>query len=130
MRIIALSIALCTTTVLLAQDGRIYNADGSLKEVRWVEEGRLEFVKYHPNGSKMEQGAFAAGKPDGIWKQYNEEGTLVTRVRFDHGTRQGRALLTSFDGSKQYRLRYANGQLEHGAEFNGAGDMVAERDPQ
>lgn len=130
MRILALSIALGAASVLFAQSDRLYHEDGSLKEVRWVEEGRLEFVKYHPNGHKQERGAFVAGKPDGIWKQYDVAGKLVTRMRFEHGMRQGRCLVTNFDGSTQYRLRYQDGKLQHGAEFNGAGEMVAERDPR
>jgi antitoxin component YwqK of YwqJK toxin-antitoxin module len=127
MRTIILSLMLVATATLSAQTTREQYANGQVKEERWVEDGRLEFVKYHENGRVAERGAFLAGKPDGIWKQYTAEGRLVTRVRFVHGLRDGKCLLTNVDGSQQFHLRYAMGKLDHGAIRNATGVVVAER---
>ena len=127
MRTIILSLMLMATTALSAQATRDHYANGQLKEKRWVEDGRLEFVKFHENGRVAGRGAFVAGKPDGIWKQYSTDGRLVTRVRFVQGLRDGKCLLTNVDGSQQFHLRYAQGKLEHGAIRNASGEVVAER---
>jgi antitoxin component YwqK of YwqJK toxin-antitoxin module len=127
MRTIILSLMLAATATLSAQTTPERYANGQVKEERWLEDGRLEFVKYHENGRVAERGAFLAGKPDGTWTQYNADGRLVTRVRFVRGLRDGKCLLTNVDGSQQFHLRYAMGKLEQGAIRNAAGEVVAER---
>lgn len=127
MKILAIVALLLAANALSAQDQRTYHPDGSVKENRWVTADRVEFVKYHPNGRMEERGAFAQGKPDGIWKRFDENGKLMARVHFVNGLREGRCFYTNFDGQTRYRLQYAQGQLVHGAQLNPGGEVIAER---
>ena len=128
MRNLTIALLLFAFTGLNAQDQLSYHPDGSLQEKRWVEDGRVQFVKYHINGQVEERGAFAAGKADGIWKRYDDSGKLLARVRFVNGLREGKCFYTNFNGEVQYHLEYAQGQLVHGAELNADGEVIAVRD--
>jgi len=122
-----IALLLLSVTALNAQEQHSYFPDGTVKETFWLQDGRTEFITYHTNGRVEERGAFVNGKPDGIWKHFDENGKVLTRVQFTHGLRNGRCLYTNIDGTTQYRLEYAQGKLVHGAELNGSGEVIAER---
>jgi antitoxin component YwqK of YwqJK toxin-antitoxin module len=130
MKALILSLTLLAATSMSAQDAvqRSFHPNGEVSEVRYPSGDRILFVRYFENGQVSERGAFANGKPDGIWKRFDENGGLVAKVRFENGVREGRCRYTSLDGQTSYRVNYENGRLVHGEQYDAAGALVAEKD--
>ncbi len=40
-----------------------------------------EYLEYHPNGQSMSKRYFESGKPIGCWKQFDNKGKLVGKVK-------------------------------------------------
>lgn len=66
-------------------------------------------IEYHPNGEVWYSGHFLNGKPDGIWRYFNEEGVLMYENEFDYG--QWVALTAFVDGSRDFKAYYENNKV-------------------
>lgn len=130
MKNLMLLLLLVIATRISAQSGtqRTYYPNGTVKEAKWVDEGRVFMLQYHENGRIAQRGSFIQGRPDGLWKRYDASGKLLDKVRFTNGLRNGKCMYTNIDGSTRYQMDYAQGKLVHCEQLDVNGDMVAERD--
>lgn len=102
-------------------------ADGTLRATRYQEGDRIHFITYHENGRVKEMGCFRNGRRDGVWKQFNDTGTLLAQAGFRNGQRQGVWEFRSPGNTVVGRLVYANGLIQRGEQFDDDGAMVAMR---
>jgi len=130
MRTLILTLALllaCSVQaqVLLGQD---HWPEGTLKSTAYTQGESIHFITYHENGRVKEMGSYRHGKLDGLWKQYTDTGALLTRATFRNGTRQGVWEFRNEADQPLGTLRFSNGVLTHGEQYNEIGDLVAQRD--
>jgi len=64
------------------------------------------FVRFHPNGQKSEEGILVNNKPDGIWKTWNENGKLLSRIKYKNGQKKGKLIVRNNSGTILAKGRY------------------------
>jgi antitoxin component YwqK of YwqJK toxin-antitoxin module len=67
------------------------------------------------------------GKRDGVWRQYNDTGVLMTQASFSHGQRQGVWLFRNHANMIVGRLSYSDGLIQRGESLDEQGAVVAMR---
>ena len=130
MRTLILSLALLLAAASQAQVllGQEHWPDGTLKYTAYRAGDHVHFISYHENGKVKEMGSYRHGKLDGLWKQYTDTGALITRATFRNGMRQGVWEFRTACDKPLGLLRYENGVLTKGEQFNEEGALVARRD--
>ncbi len=84
---------------------------------------------YYLNGQVKKEGALSSGLPDGIWREYREDGSLIKESKYDSGTLleetwydsrriKQRSIMHNADDSKVYRQFTKNGMLRAMADIN------------
>lgn len=129
MRIHLLLLVLALPFAISAQDGvkREFYPSGQLQRVYWSAGDRTRFISYHENGKVNDKGSFKSELPDGRWTRYAEDGTRISRVKYDEGQRTGLWTIRTMDGLT-HQLRYRGNSLVHGEQFDTNGTLVAEHD--
>ena len=130
MRTLLLTLALLLAAATQAQMllGQEHWPDGTLKSTTYQAGERIHFITYHENGKVKELGSYRQGRQDGLWKQYTDTGALLTRATFRNGRRQGVWEFRTEADKPLGQLRYSNGVLTHGVQYNEQGDLIASRD--
>lgn len=123
-------LSLIVAGTLGAQDmvKRSFHPDGQVKEVMEEEGFRTYYSAYYENGRVSQQGSFWKGKPDGTWRQYNEQGSLICRVKFDDGKRTGVWVVGEVNGRSRLMLKYRADKLEKISRVDEKGEMVVVRE--
>jgi len=129
MRSLLFSIVLLMVNGLCAQEilSQERWPDGGLRATRYLEGDRIHFITYHENGKVKEIGCFKSGRRDGVWKQFNDTGALITQAGFRNGQRQGVWEFRNEADHATGRLTYASGMLTKGEQYDDAGALVAQR---
>ena len=71
------------------------------------------WIYYHPNGYRSSEGTFVKGQKKGIWKYYNNDGSLRAMENTDeHGELQGESFLYFAHGAMSQKLKYKDGKLD------------------
>jgi len=65
-----------------------YNAVTAVFEC--TDRQNFDFTTFYRNGLKMEKGRIRNGQKQGLWKRWNEDGTLYAVARFKNGLKTGR----------------------------------------
>lgn len=127
MRTFCLSAALFATLGLCAQDDvqRTYAQDGTLLTEQTMVGERLQHTTYHSNGQVKETGWYSEQGPEGTWKQYAADGTLLAKGRFSAGQRTGRWLLRNPADNTMVKLVYRNSTLVKGERSDANGTLLA-----
>jgi antitoxin component YwqK of YwqJK toxin-antitoxin module len=130
MRILLLTLALLLAAATQAQVllGQEHWPDGTLKSTTYRAGDRIHFITYHENGRVKEMGSYRNGRLDGLWKQYTDTGALLTRATFHNGKPQGVWEFRTEADKPLGMLRYENGILTKGEQYNDHGDLIARRD--
>jgi antitoxin component YwqK of YwqJK toxin-antitoxin module len=130
MRHLFLLLALFLLHSVSAQDllGQEHWPDGTLKATRYKVGERVHFITYHESGRVKEMGCFLNGKRDGVWRQYDATGVLLTQASFSLGQRQGVWLFRNTADQVTGRLVYSDGLLARGEQFDDQGALLAQRD--
>ena len=103
------------------------HANGRLKSTLYREGGAVHFITYFESGRVKEMGAFRDGRRDGVWQQFAANGAMLTRAEFDRGERTGTwELRDPFNGNTG-RLRFSDGRLVDGAQYDPEGRLLAAR---
>ncbi|HQW86500.1 MAG TPA: hypothetical protein PLH93_04900 [Flavobacteriales bacterium] len=119
-----LMLAPASAQELLKQE---HHANGRLKSTLYREGVTVHFITYFESGRVKEMGAFRDGRRDGLWQQFAANGTLLTRAEFDRGVRTGTwELRDPFNGNTG-RLRFSDGRLVDGAQYDPNGQLLAAR---
>jgi antitoxin component YwqK of YwqJK toxin-antitoxin module len=125
--LLLLALASCTCATAQTLLGQEHWPDGTLRSTRYAEGGHVHFITYHENGRVHEQGEFANGRRDGVWRQYSETGVLLAQARFHLGERMGTWEFRSPNNTIMGRLGHAGGDLRSGELYDGQGGLVAMR---
>lgn len=113
-----------TAQELLKQE---HHENGRLKSTLYREGGAVHFITYFESGRVKEMGAFRDGRRDGVWQQFAANGAVLTRAEFDRGARTGTwELRDPFNGNSG-RLRFSDGRLVDGAQYDPEGHLLAAR---
>lgn len=130
MKTTLLTIALLSGIAASAQENvtREYYADGGVRSEMFVVGERIRSIVYHQNGEVSEKGWFVADKPDGVWKQYDQSGSLLARAQFNEGKREGKWSIRNTADGTMMRLLYRDSKLVHGEQIDENGLLVAVRD--
>ena len=71
-----------------------------------------EHKLYHKNGNIWQEGRLDKGLPDGVWKEYSDNGTLISKVRFNKGiaviSDNEKQEINDVDGNTIYSYTYIN----------------------
>ena len=67
---------------------------------------------WYPNGQMRSQGRLVAGKQDGVYRQWNEQGVLTTEASFEAGQPHGLSRAWHPDGSLKAEVRMNQGQVQ------------------
>lgn len=129
MRTLLIALVLLVASPALAQRGMQQERypDGGLRSTRWTKDGREYVFTYHANGKLASTCEFVGGRRDGIWKVFDERGTLVVRACFDQGRRCGTWEFFSQAGTLRGRLTYFDGALAGGEAFDPSGALLEAR---
>jgi antitoxin component YwqK of YwqJK toxin-antitoxin module len=129
MRTLLIAFVLLLSAPALAQRGveREHDRDGGLRSTRYTKDGREYVFTYHANGKLASTSEYVGGRRDGLWKVYDEQGTLVVRACFDQGRRCGTWEFFSQAGTLRGRLTYFEGALAGGEAFDHSGTLLEAR---
>lgn len=72
-------------------------------------------------------GSYRNGLREGAWKEFAENGTIITQAQFVNGQRQGVWEFHKSSGPHAGRLYYENGRLVGGEQYDATGALVAQR---
>ncbi len=125
--LLLLASASCTWASAQTLLGQDHWPDGTLRSTRYAVGGHVHFITYHENGRVHEQGGFADGRRDGVWRQYSDTGVLLAQARFHLGERMGTWEFRSPNNTLMGRLGHAGGDLRSGALYDGQEGLVAIR---
>lgn len=127
--LITLLAVLAFTVAAQAQSllGQTFHPNGRLQSTRFTDGAVERFITYFPNGRVQAMGSYRDGRRDGVWKQFDEQGTLVAEARFVSGQRTGTWEFRDANNALIGRLHYSNGHLSAGEQFDGQGELVAQR---
>lgn len=108
--------------------GQAHWPNGNLRSTVYTEGVHTHVVAYHENGRVQETRSYRNGKLDGLVKQFAETGALLTRATFQEGVRQGVWEFRTSSDQPLGALRFSNGTLTHGEQFDPTGELIAQRD--
>ena len=67
---------------------------------------------FHENGNIWQEGKLDNGLPDGVWKEYSDNGTLLSKIRFNKGIPEindnEKQQINDVDGNTIYSYTYIN----------------------
>ncbi|MBL7984053.1 MAG: hypothetical protein JNM91_03605 [Flavobacteriales bacterium] len=129
MKHILILLALLIGTSASAQEvlSQEFHENGRIKSTYFTDGVVVHFMKYFESGRLHEMGRYVDGKRDGVWKQFAENGTVVARIEFVRGARQGTWEFRDPTNVLQVRLRYEAGQLSTGEQYDPTGEVIAQR---
>lgn len=78
MKTLFLSLALISSTLLLAQDKEVVKTNNTLK-----------ITTFHDNGTVEQQGHQLHGKNHGVWRSFDAEGKSVAVGEYENGKKVG-----------------------------------------
>lgn len=120
---------------LYCKDGAAYtgnvetdNADGSLKSLMTVVDGKLQgpAIFYYPSGKVMETGSYVASQKSGLWVRNAENGVKIGEGSYFNGQKHGKWLVWDDKGQKRFEMEYINGQKANTwYSWDEKGDLVA-----
>lgn len=89
---------------------KIYNSKGEILKEGKKSKKFLEFENYHPNGELMVKGNYYKAEKSGIWKFYNEYGTLTSESPYNEDGLEDGTVITYFEtGEVDSKTEYKEG---------------------
>ncbi len=122
--LLAFAVNTAAAQELLAQER---HPNGRLKSTLFRSGMEVRFITYFESGRVHEMGGYVEGRRNGLWRQFAENGVEVARAEFDRGLRTGIWELRDPLSGRLGRLRYRNGRLVDGRQFDEAGVLLAAR---
>lgn len=108
--------------------GQDFYANGKLRSTHFSDGSVERFITYFESGRVKEMGQFVEGRRDGTWKCFSENGALIAQAGFVHGVRQGTWEFRDQHNAVTGRLRYNEGRLAKGEQYDPKGELIAQRD--
>ncbi|MFT3886011.1 MAG: hypothetical protein QM724_11435 [Flavobacteriales bacterium] len=103
-----------------------FYANGRIQSTRFSD-GRVErFITYYADGRVQAMGGYRDGRRDGVWRQFDERGTVLAEARFANGKRTGTWEFRDADNALKGRLHYNEGRLSAGEQY-ADGALIAQR---
>lgn len=89
-----------------------YDPNGVLIAENRINNGLLDSVStfYYVTGAKKEQRSYSAGKKQGLWINWSENGTKTAEARFTDGQKDGFWYIWDEKGTKRYEMYYVAGE--------------------
>ncbi len=85
------------------------------------------FGLYPSTNDTSEVAQYLAGKEDGLWRKYYEDGQVMEERLYDHGKKTGDYLAWWPNGNKKLHYRFVNDEYEGTCrEWNESGRLVQE----
>lgn len=84
-------------------------------------------MSYYESGRLYEIGTLREGRPEGEWKRFAENGSVIADGRFVHGVRQGVWEFRDAQGRLSGRSEYVDGVLVRAERYATDGALLAER---
>lgn len=93
--------------LIYAQEIRTETFDnGQIKKQYTIFGNYVEMVAYHANGQVRETGSYLNDKPHGEYRQYDQEGELLSAGEYVRGDREGIWLYRAGGGDMLYQVQY------------------------
>lgn len=105
-----------------------YDAQGNLVATyNFTDSKNYDFITYHSNGKKSEEGTIRGGEKHGVWKSWNESGQLTARAKYNYGKRTGKWVIWD-NGEKQvFRIGFENDNLVNATKLDDHKHVLAHR---
>ncbi|MDP1623190.1 MAG: hypothetical protein Q8M08_12725 [Bacteroidales bacterium] len=89
-----------------------YDPNGVLVAENRINNGLLDSIStfYYATGLKKEQRSYSAGKKQGLWINWSENGTKTAEARFTDGQKDGFWYIWDEKGTKRYEMYYVAGE--------------------
>lgn len=117
--------------VLVSAQGFVnnsYDKDGNLiVTYMGTDADNYDFIKYHTNGLKCEEGSIKDGMKHGLWKSWSEDGKLIAKAHYKNGMKTGKWVIWN-DGCKQvYKIEFNRDHLISAEKLDKNGHVLAKR---
>jgi antitoxin component YwqK of YwqJK toxin-antitoxin module len=93
---------------------------------QYSDNANYSFTRLDAKGNLLELGSYKAGLPDGIWMNYNSDGTVSGTGRYVNGKKEGDWSFYSMQGATAYTVTFKEGKRINAVQLDERGNTLAE----
>jgi antitoxin component YwqK of YwqJK toxin-antitoxin module len=113
-------------TLVSAQEVQILPSGEQVQIDHIADKSNYSFSRFDAAGKLIESGSYKAGMPDGVWINYNTNGTISGKGSYRNGKKDGDWSIYTLDGSPAYMLSYQEGIRKAAFQLDERGNTLAE----
>jgi antitoxin component YwqK of YwqJK toxin-antitoxin module len=113
-------------SVISAQTPGSTTTNEKIQVTQYTDDLNYTFDRKDADGNLMESGSFKAGKPDGIWINYNANGTISGKGNYLNGKKEGDWSFFTLEGLPAYIVTYHEGLRTEAIQLDERGNTLAE----
>jgi len=112
---------------LLSAQQNVTNSSGEQVQItQFIDKANYSFVRKDASGEVLESGSFKGGKPDGIWMNYNPNGTISGKGSYLNGKKEGDWAFYTMQGTPAYTVTFKEGKRINAVQLDERGNTLAE----